>query len=1266
MKKRLFIITAYNLIIALLTAFAPVSVVASESNYPDITAVQNDEGTFVNMNGTLICELLQNQYLRFRANDTDHNWVGEEPRGTDLCVAYSDSGVKGIVVEEAVFTNNESEGWFEIAVTGYKAGLDCNVEYAIRGTWLPDVAKFKYSYNTSMDANLEKWYENSVEARTSYTKDSDSNAPIEIADYHIQLISYPDMMNSTSYKDYDLRYDWFLSSEDGNTWEKFPKVHVPYPTRSGDYITIEQRDDRFYEGAKFGFADGKNGGWMTTITNTSAGINYGLCWYFFDVHIYMYEAVPKRGSAERFEVTFGMDYDPISAEEGGELVEGATERNWREMDEYALPLFSRSNTFDTLISDETVPSEETAEHYIWWASSYDCYRDDTVGYDDNYSVTIKREGAQTKPAAWNTYTWGYPFEKTDIRNHKWRLSAMVKTENCTGDVRLAYAVQLNREDLFYGVGTHLSDGTPREDIIKWQYSDSLTGTNDWTPVTMEFTVSNMVNSIILEQNGSGQCWFDNVVLEDLGLVVNDEYYVYDDFEDGTSTSWSTANNSSAMSVENGTLIIQQADSATEAAQIQRTVKGYAGKWIVEMDAIANTTQATILAMYNIFNIELYGSTLLVKSGDETFTRVDTEFDTGYVMGSPIKLKVIMDFDTKVFELWYNDSKVDLGTGNYILKSTVEKVATPLTKVEYNCGGNIAIDRFMLYPDTDNGSVSVSKAAISLDEGKQYRENISLPAEGINGATITWSSSDKTAVTDNGGVLRGDEAKSATLTASISKGGVTVAKSFNISVEPYKGLTFKVDSLVPGSTGTSAKITVADDSANEYESPALLAACFNGDELIGATVRDVVLGYEPNTYSLNIDHNGTDRMKFYLWERYTLKPISPHLTYGFTALPIIEFEDNYAQVGENIAFVPYQIKNGIKTSLEKGEYTLSCDGMTADYDKNTITFTTGGLKEITVTTGEGTAVATVVINDTNDTVSVIGDTEFVSDFTADNALETYFTSTSGSYSLTKDSNGNAVLTTKASDGAHTLLFGPTLSDYTVEMEFTPTKLSGSTVNTIAVGMRAKSNTDRSSYRVAVIERNEFDGTLYYNRLAVGRASSPYASEWYYADYSDQAFAEKFTLNQKYKLVAGICGDNITATLYDNNGNVLDTICSTTAECNYNKSGAVQTALTSGQTVISFHCMVAQISDIKVYGFESVSEISVSSSADSVTIGDSIILNAFAGDTQLDSAMVEYTALSGFDISGSTAVATQSGTHSIVAKYTDYAGKVKYAIVNIEVQ
>ena len=61
-----------------------------------------------------------------------------------------------------------------------------------------------------------------------------------------------------------------------------------------------------------------------------------------------------------------------------------------------------------------------------------------------------------------------------------------------------------------------------------------------------------------------------------------------------------------------------------------------------------------------------------------------------------------------------------------------------------------------------------------------------------------------------------------------------------------------------------------------------------------------------------------------------------------------------------------------------------------------------------------------------------------------------------------------------------------------------------------------------------------------------------------------------------------------------------------------------------------------------------------------------MSAYAGDAELDSSMVKYTAASGFDISGDTAVATTAGTHTIVAEYTDYSGKVKYAVATIEVQ
>ena len=110
------------------TICLPVAAITQSVPYPTVTALQNSDGTFVSMNGKLICELKENRYLRFRATGNDDNWIGSECRGADLCIAYADAGVKGIIVENADFVNNESAGYFEIVVSGYKDGLDCNVE----------------------------------------------------------------------------------------------------------------------------------------------------------------------------------------------------------------------------------------------------------------------------------------------------------------------------------------------------------------------------------------------------------------------------------------------------------------------------------------------------------------------------------------------------------------------------------------------------------------------------------------------------------------------------------------------------------------------------------------------------------------------------------------------------------------------------------------------------------------------------------------------------------------------------------------------------------------------------------------------------------------------------------------------------------------------------------------------------------------------------------------------------------------------------------
>ncbi|MFF2093342.1 immunoglobulin-like domain-containing protein, partial [Paenibacillus sp. NPDC058174] len=92
--------------------------------------------------------------------------------------------------------------------------------------------------------------------------------------------------------------------------------------------------------------------------------------------------------------------------------------------------------------------------------------------------------------------------------------------------------------------------------------------------------------------------------------------------------------------------------------------------------------------------------------------------------------------------------------------------------------------------TDAEAVADDKAALEVsfgsgDSATNVTKDLTLPAAGASGTTITWSSSDATVIDEDGKVIRpsytaGD--KDVTLTATITKGGVTETKTFTVKVK----------------------------------------------------------------------------------------------------------------------------------------------------------------------------------------------------------------------------------------------------------------------------------------------------------------------------------------------------------------------------------------------------------------------------------------------------------------------------------------------------
>lgn len=471
------------------------------ADYPNIQIREENGSSYIDWDGSELVVLTSNRYLtRFRATPLDEKWVGNHTQSTDLGWAYNDTTAKGLQVLSTAHYNNPAQGEFALVVNGKKPNFDSEISIIFKGIWMPEAAKFRYVLYMSFDCPLESWYQNTDGHR------------LEVTDYRIDYISKPERISSPAQKEPQM-YEWFVNSADGTNWQKKPKIHVPYTTRTGDYITIRDKANLAQVGDYFGFLDKAQGGWMSKITKASAPVLYELCWMLMDVHIVFDNGVPPRYSTTDLSLEFEIEFNPVDTNGALEIINNAAEVNWRQAEEYKLPLFTKNNSFDTLITD--IPSEETSNHYLWWASGYECFRDTGIGYQDNNSVSINQTTQSAQPLAWYSFSWGASFEDTSYAGHRVRLSAMVKTSNCAGQVRIGAASTSG--DMWYGKGTHNADGTPKTDTgIKWVFSQPVTGTADWQLITVEFDVINSVNAVMLEQNGMGQSWFDNVTIEDMG------------------------------------------------------------------------------------------------------------------------------------------------------------------------------------------------------------------------------------------------------------------------------------------------------------------------------------------------------------------------------------------------------------------------------------------------------------------------------------------------------------------------------------------------------------------------------------------------------------------------------------------------------------------------------------------------------------------------------------------------------------------------------
>lgn len=662
---------------------------------------------------------------------------------------------------------------------------------------------------------------------------------------------------------------------------------------------------------------------------------------------------------------------------------------------------------------------------------------------------------------------------------------------------------INGGDIFYGDGTHNADGTPQQGKITWQFSDSLTGTNDWTEISMEFICKDVVNSIFLEQYGTGQSWFDNVILEDLGEAAPEDNFINDSFNDDLLSGWNVPTEITAtvvnMSGEDGALKLSA--NSENSSKISRALTKTGGQWIIEAQMQTNMQKCTLLAMQDVFNIEVNQSNLTIKTGDETSTVQQTLLDSDFNGGTPFTFKIGLDFDTDQITLSYNGQEQVL-KGNYFRKS-VDQLSDLL--ILTGSLGDIYVRDLKVYAATDAGSVLISKDDLTLPgiNLAAVTQNIALPSEGINGTQISWKSNNLDVITDAGEVIRSETDGSAVLTATITKGAVTDEKSFSVTVPAFKGRSVNwIEKQVQGSSA-SVCYDIQNDVAQPLEAVLICAVYGADNNLLAVQTEELALvSGESSQIHMALDWNGTaSELKTLLWDNLNnMQPLSAPLYYQVEEIPMLRLTKATAEVGEPIAFEALAMIGGVVDTLTNGSFNISGEGIVVDYEEKTITGQSEGLKTLTLTTSKASSSTMLAVNDSAKTALVQGNEVYTQNFEDDSSLAEYC-AVEGDF-LLEDKNGDQVLSTqKASATKASNLIGPELSDYMVELDYAMVEPKASGADGINIGLRAASNKD--SYRMGYFERWRFDQeSVLYDRAAISRGSSSDLSKAYYVVYSDQ--------------------------------------------------------------------------------------------------------------------------------------------------------------------
>ncbi|MBD8079469.1 family 43 glycosylhydrolase [Cellulosimicrobium arenosum] len=135
----------------------------------------------------------------------------------------------------------------------------------------------------------------------------------------------------------------------------------------------------------------------------------------------------------------------------------------------------------------------------------------------------------------------------------------------------------------------------------------------------------------------------------------------------------------------------------------------------------------------------------------------------------------------------------------------------------------------LSADAAADAVAADAAALDLGDTTAVVTDLDLPAKGVGGSAVTWTTSDDGVVAADGTVTRpaaGAEPTTATLTATVSLRGASVTRTFDVTVLPGDGDQAKADAAA-----AALEVTNLDDVRGNLDLP---TAGLHGADVAWAT------------------------------------------------------------------------------------------------------------------------------------------------------------------------------------------------------------------------------------------------------------------------------------------------------------------------------------------------------------------------------------------------------------------------------------------------